>query len=252
MRCRILMVGDSLMEALGPMTHRAMSHRMGLEFIISARYSTGLCRPDYFNWPEHLSDVVRRHKPDLAVFFIGANDGMPVLVGKHYVPVGSANWRAAYADKMAELVDIVHQAGADIIWVELPSASPKFNKHLSDTRQVQHSFCENHGISIFHTDLIFSGEEGRFEPYGDFHGTLTRLRRKDLVHITDQGNKKLLEHLLPLIEQHLYAFYIAHPEHHLSQDELAKIHRVPVVFTCSAYSLRPQKRTKRAPTSFPH
>ena len=251
LRCRILMLGDSLMEDLGPMTHRLMRHRKGLEFIISAKYSTGLCRPDYFNWPEHMSSVVLRYAPDLVIFFIGANDGMPIRQGKRLVPTGGEPWRAAYAAKMEELVNMAQGAEAGIIWVEMPAVGGRYNKLLHDTQVAQRSFCESRGIISLRTDDFLSGTWGHFEPYGDYHGRYTRLRTKDMTHLTKQGNMKVLEHLLPLVEQRLAAFYARRPERRLSAEEAASIRRVPVVYTCQYTPPRPKKSPAAPPAPQP-
>lgn len=241
MRCRILMLGDSLMEDLGPMTHRLMRHRKGLEFIISAKYSTGLCRPDYFNWPEHMSGVVRRYAPDLVIFFIGANDGMPIRQERGLVPTGGEAWREAYAAKMDELVSIARNAGVDVIWVEMPAVGGFYNKLLHQTQIAQRMYCESNGIATLQTDPFLSGEWGRFEPYGDYHGSYTRLRTKDQTHLTRQGNLKVLDHLLPVVEQHLSAFYARHPERRLSAQDVERIRRVPAVYTCQYVPPRSRK-----------
>ena len=251
MRCRILMLGDSLMEDLGPLTHRNMRDRKGLEFIISAKYSTGLCRPDYFNWPEHMQEVVRKYSPDLVIFFMGANDGMPIREGNRLIPTGGHAWRIAYEAKMAELVGIARSVGADIIWVELPAVGGRYNKLLHQTQIAQRSFCESHGITTLRTDPFLSGEWGRFEPYGDYHGSYTRLRTKDQTHFTRPGNLKVLEHLLPIVEQRLFAFYSCHPERWLSSEELVRILRVPAVYTCQYAPLRTKKARKAAETAQP-
>lgn len=251
LRCRILMLGDSLMEDLGPMTYRFMRHRKGLEFIISAKYSTGLCRPDYFNWPEHMRSVVHRYAPDLVIFFIGANGGMPIRQGKGTVPTGGELWRATYASKMEEMISIARGAGAGVIWVELPAVGGRYNKVLHDTQVVQRSYCESRGIISLRTDDFLSGAWGRFEPYGDYHGRYVRLRTKDMTHLTKQGNMKVFEHLLPLVEQRLAAFYAQHPERRLSAEEAARIRQAPAVYTCRYVAPRPKKTTAALPATQP-
>lgn len=251
MRYRILMLGDSLMEDLGPMMHRMMRHRKGLEFIISAKYSTGLCRPDYFNWPRHMNNVVRRYLPDLVIFFIGANDGMPIRQGNGLVPTGRETWRAAYAAKMDELVGIARSVGADIIWVELPAVGGTYNKLLHQTQVAQRTYCESNGITTLRTDPFLSGEWGRFEPYGDYHGSYTRLRTKDQTHLTRQGNLKILEHLLPVVEQRMSEFYAKHPERWLTAGEVSRIHRVPAVYTCQYTLSRSAKERNAGETTQP-
>lgn len=232
MRYRIMMVGDSLMEDLGPRTHRALIRRKGLEFIVSAKFSTGLSRPDYFNWPAHMREVVDSRKPDLVVFFMGANDGMPIKEGRTAIPTGSDAWRAAYCRKMDEVVGIARAAGAEVIWVELPAVGGRYRKILHETQKAQREYCESQGLITLQSDDVLSGEWGKFAPFGTYKGKTVRLRRKDETHLTPDGNMKLIEALLPIIEERLIAFYRSHPERHLSEAELAGIKSVPAVYTC--------------------
>ena len=248
MRCRIMMVGDSLMEDLGPRTHRALNRRKGLDFVVSAKFSTGLCRPDFFNWPAHMREVIAKRKPDLVIFFIGANDGLSIKEGKRLVPTGGEAWRAAYGRKMEEVVGIAQEAGAAVIWVELPAIGGRYNKLLHETQKAQREYCEAHGLISLRTDPILSGEWGKFAPFGQYKGKTVRLRRQDDTHLTPDGNMKVLDALLPIVEQQLISFYLAHPERHLSEAEVAKIKSVPAIYTCQ---YTPTKKKKAADSPQP-
>lgn len=240
MRYHIMMVGDSLMEDLGPATHRAFKQRKGLDFVVSAKFSTGLCRPDFFDWPAHMREVVAKRKPDLVIFFIGANDGLSIKEGKKLTPTGGENWRAAYARKMDEVVGIARGTGAEVIWVELPAIGGRYNKLLHETQKAQREYCESHGLITLQTDPLLSGEWGKFAPFGSYRGKTVRLRRPDDTHLTPDGNRKVLDALMPIIEQQLISFYLAHPERHLSEQEVAKIKSVPAIYTCQ---YTPAKKT---------
>lgn len=251
MRCRIMMVGDSLMEDLGPKTHKAMKLRKGLEFVVSAKFSTGLCRPDFFNWPAHMRGVVSKRPPDLVIFFIGANDGMSIKDGKRLVPTGGQEWRDAYGRKMDELVSIARDAGADVIWVELPAIGGRYNKVLHENQIAQRTYCENNGITYLQTDPLLSGEWGRFEAFGTYKGRQVRLRTKDVTHLTYEGNMKVLDALLPIIERKLIDFYLAHPERHLTDEQVAKIKNVPAVYTCRYTSTKGKEKSVEQPAPAP-
>ena len=246
MHCRILLLGDSLMEDMGPRVHKALQNRRGLEFIISAKFSTGLCRPDFFNWPEHMREVVSKYKPNLVVFFLGANDGMPMRTeNRKYVQPGTAIWRETYKSRIDELVSIARKADMDIIWIELPAVGGRYNKLLRDTQVAQHEYCEDNGIENLQTDPLFSGVWGKYETFGEYNGRTVRLRRKDLVHLAPSGNRKVLDHLLPILEKHLISFYHAHPECALSEEEAAGIGRCNAIYTCR-YD-RPKRKPKPKP-----
>lgn len=241
-QCRIMMVGDSLMEGLGPALHRAMLDRKGLEVVVTAKYSTGLCRPDFFDWPATMRHVVSSRKPDLVIFFIGANDGQPIKEGKTFVPTGGKAWRDAYARKMDEMVSIAREQGAGMIWVELPAVGGRYSKLLHENQIAQRDYCEQNGITSLQTDPIFSGVFGKFESYGEYKGRHVRLRTKDLTHLTAEGNKKLVDNLLPLIDEKLTEFYQKHPEKRLTDEQAAKWKRVQAFYTIK---YEPPKRRRK-------
>ncbi len=245
MRYRIQMVGDSMMADLGHMVHSAMRERKGVEFILSAKPSTGLSRPDYFNWPVQLRGIVDRYKPDLVVFFFGANDSLPVLTEEGSVPIGGQKWRDAYAKKMAEMVEVVHAAGGDVIWIQMPALGTQRYKHMREIQIAQREFCEKSGVASLCADDVFSGEWGRFEPFGNFHGKYVRLRTKDTAHVTREGNLKLIEYLMPIMEERMTLFYEAHPERRLSAEEVARIHKVPAVVVTSSASPKVRKKERK-------
>ena len=244
MRYRIQMVGDSMMEGLGPIMHLSMREYKGVEFYINARVSTGLSRPDFFNWPMQLRETLRRHKSDMVIFFFGANDRQPIVTEEGVVPIGGQRWRDAYAAKMAEMVKIVRSAGADVIWIQMPALGEQRYRHMHETQIAQREFCEKHGISSLLADDVFSGEWGRFEAFGDFHGKYVRLRTKDTAHFTREGYLKLTEHLLPIVKEHMARFYATHPECRLSTEEVAHTRKVPAVVVAS-YVPYKGKRGKR-------
>lgn len=244
MRYHIMLVGDSLMEDFGPLTHKAYKNRKGVDFVISAKYSTGLCRPDIFDWPEHVRKEVSKRRPDLVVFFIGANDGLSIKEGKHLVPTGGKTWRDAYARKMDELISIVREVGAEVIWLELPAIGGRYSKLYHETQIAQREYCQSHGIASVQTDPLLSGEWGKFEIFGTYNGKTVRLRTPDDTHLTPTGNRKVLEVLQPMIEERMISFCRAHPERKLSEAELRKIRNVPAVYTCQ---YTPPKKKEEKP-----
>lgn len=242
-QCRIMMVGDSLMEGLGPVMHRSLLNRKGLEIVVSAKYSTGLCRPDIFDWPATMRHVVSTRKPDIVIFFMGANDGQPIKEGNHFVQTGGKAWRDAYARKMDELVSIAKAQGAEVIWVELPAVGGRYSRLLHENQIAQREYCEQSGITSLQTDPIFSGVFGRFESYGDYKGKHVRLRTKDLTHLTEAGNKKLVEELMPILDGKLSEFYQKNPDKRLTEEQAAKLKRVQAFYTIK---YEPPKRRRRS------
>ena len=86
---------------------------------LDARESTGLTRPDYFNWPAELGDDVRSVQPQVVVVMIGANDPQDFL-GPPDVPYSSPQWNTLYAQRVAQFMRIASSGGAQVVWVGMP------------------------------------------------------------------------------------------------------------------------------------
>ena len=124
-RIRLLAAGDSEMQILdGFLAQRLAPY--GVDVTSDARISTGLTNSFFFNWPNHARQQAPALRPDVTVFFIGANDGFAVT-GKNGAPVGccSAAWSAGYANLVAEMMRIYLLGNSGrVYWFLLPAPQP--------------------------------------------------------------------------------------------------------------------------------
>ena len=72
-KLRVVVVGDSLAAGLGFFADRVFRPAL-VDVRKQGRISTGLARPDYFNWPAEMRYIVDRYRPDLTVVMVGEND----------------------------------------------------------------------------------------------------------------------------------------------------------------------------------
>ncbi len=221
---KIMLMGDSLMEDLGPATHRALRERKGLHFLLAARYSTGLTRPDYFNWPENMERVVNEKRPNLIVVFMGANDAMPIRRNKRVVhPAYGAPWCEAYTEKMNEIFDIAQRYGCEMIWVGLPPMGSRYARQLGQTGETQRSACAARGIEFLDTIPVLGDENGGFRAFmTDSAGNTVRIRRSDKEHLSPHGNNLLVQLLLPAIESRIASYRESNPGKLLTERERAR------------------------------
>ncbi len=221
---RIMLMGDSMMQSLAPQTYNSFINRKGLHFICSARFSTGLSDPNYFDWPKSMLRTMEQKRPNLVVIFIGANDGVPIAEGKKVLyPGTSAAWKTAYAEKIKQVMDIAGQFGCQVIWIGLPPMGPRY-RSMQFVIDTQREYCRENGITFLDTNPFMGNSEGKFIAYTtNASGKTVRIRMKDQCHLTDEGNHLLLEHLRPIIEQHIYHFRQNNPDCCLSQGELNSI-----------------------------
>ena len=67
------------------------------------KVSSGLTRPDFFDWPKHLQDQVRKLRPDVVVVDFGGNDAQPIKTddGKQY-DVTDPQWLVEYSKRVGD------------------------------------------------------------------------------------------------------------------------------------------------------
>lgn len=202
---RFLLVGDSMMEDFGPVLQRSLHRRKELKFVQAGKHSTGLTRPDYYDWPLNLRDYLKKHKPDVVVFFMGANDPQPIRENKKFYNTCSWEWQDAYSRRVKEMVDISMSHGARVLWVGLPvmGVTP-LDAHVKVINQVQKKACDESGVPFVDTEPTLADQEGKFQSFiKDERNRLIRLRTKDKQHMTPAGNKILVEQFLPVMEKFL-------------------------------------------------
>jgi len=120
-RLRIVIVGDSLAAGVGYFAGRVF--RPGLVDIQrQGRVSTGLARPDYFDWFAAMGQIVAGYDPDLVIIMIGENDNQSLQTtsGRIETPKGTVDWPPAYGERIEALMRIAAEGGARVVWVGLP------------------------------------------------------------------------------------------------------------------------------------
>ena len=92
-KLRVVVVGDSLASGFGVYLERVMKPSL-VRVSRQGRISTGLARPDYFDWPVALSEIVDNFRPDLIVVMLGENDNQALrdAAGHEETPVGTFDW----------------------------------------------------------------------------------------------------------------------------------------------------------------
>lgn len=118
---RLVVVGDSFASGVGSAIGRAMNPRL-VQVEARGVISTGLTRPDYFNWQSNLREIVDRFRPDVVVVMLGGNDAQTLTVpGERSIPLEDQDaWTRAYVERVRELVTTATGAGARVVWIGLP------------------------------------------------------------------------------------------------------------------------------------
>lgn len=186
---RVWSGGDSLGEYIGSELLNKVAEPdlsvVELDFAIS----TGIARPDYFDWPARFSEVMQRQdRPNVVVFMVGGNDDQDLRVDGERIVVGTPEWQAAYRERVATMMDIAAYPDVQMLWVNLPpmrdgrrqTISLEINLALAAEADLRS------WVQVIDIVDMFTGPNGGYEQFIDApDGSATRkARANDGVHIT--------------------------------------------------------------------
>jgi hypothetical protein len=167
--------------------------------------STGLSRPDYFDWLAHLQHAIASDHPNVMVFMAGANDaqGLTTASGQAVsVTPFDATWTAEYTKRVGEAMDLMSADGRVAIWVGLPIMdNPGFAGEMQKLNAIFKAQAAKHRGVIYVDSWSLFAVNGAFAlDLPDASGATVRMRAEDGVHLTSAGGELLAHDVLKTIE----------------------------------------------------
>lgn len=202
---RIYLGGDSVAQAFTTAFAATVAGHQEISPTVEYRFATGLARPDYFDWPGRLREVLARtDRPQIVVVLFGANDMQPIMTPSGPARVGTDQWLAEYRSRVAATMQLLADAGVDAYWIgQPPMRAPTFDRRINQVDDIYASEAARHpGITFLDTRPLFADAHGSYTatlPGGD--GTPVLVRASDGVHLTEAGGRRLTVALLTLIEK---------------------------------------------------
>ncbi|GFK93080.1 hypothetical protein NNJEOMEG_00909 [Fundidesulfovibrio magnetotacticus] len=204
----LAVVGDSLSISLASELEKSLAEKPGLAFVRLGKVSSGLARPDFFDWDRHMEDVARRYRPDAVAIMIGANDNKHLRQPDgSQITYGTPQWDKDYAARVRRLVEIArrHNPQAVIFWMGAPvmadGALSGDLRHINAlVRKTLTSLPDCHYVDTWQ---LFSAPDGSFVfSKDDVEGGAT-LRARDGVHMTQAGAQALAGRALLALQSRL-------------------------------------------------
>jgi uncharacterized protein len=204
-RLRVAVVGDSLAAGLGYFAERVFRPRL-VRVARQGRISTGLARPDYFNWPFAMRRIVDAFDPDLVIVMVGENDHQSlVTVGGHRAArIGTGAWPAEYRARVLRMMRIGTSRGAKLVWAGLPmSSDARFREH---SRRQNAIFAYAAGITpnVAYFDAwsrFADPRTGGYTAYLREGGQVLLIREGDGLHFNAVGYTVLAREIATLAEE---------------------------------------------------
>jgi hypothetical protein len=194
--------GDSLAEIPGQALERATNPALKVVGVES-RLSTGLARPDLYNWFTRIQEAPTQLAPKVAVFSFGADDAHDFMAGvpsgEHVGALGTPSWIAEYRRRVDGVTRELNAKGVHVVWLGLPVPDgPGFKKSFPIVNQILESVVAAHPKTATYVDTwhILADAHGRYAPYLRVHGKLTLMRLPDGVHYTAAAGDLIARQLL--------------------------------------------------------
>jgi hypothetical protein len=203
-KLRVAVVGDSLASGLGVYLERVLKPSL-VRVSRQGRISTGLARPDYFNWPAALAEIVDNFRPDLIVVMLGENDNQALrdAAGDEQTQVGTFDWPSAYGDRVKDFMNLATSKGARVVWVGLPIVSDKGRWGIIERQNdvFESSAKATDDVAFLDTWDMFAAPDGGYTAYHRDGDNVELIRESDGLHFNATGYDLLARDVVEAAEQ---------------------------------------------------
>ncbi len=198
---RILIIGDSILAgSLGRSLEQVFRRDYGYEVLRQGKVSSGLARPDFYNWEREAQRLVAKFQPHATVVMFGSNDPQGLYMGQNqWIAWRQSGWRQEYTRRINTLCDILAPEGQPVVWIGVPvMRSPTFRARVQHINAIYHNTFSNRSNALF-IDIwhALADNQGRYAEtlyvttnangQGQPHRQKIRVRAKDGIHLTSAG-----------------------------------------------------------------
>jgi uncharacterized protein len=202
----IFVAGDSLSFEFGTSLYRIAASREVYRAVgdatVDFKVSSGLARPDYFNWPAELARQVARLNPQIVVLMLGSNDNQPLLAPDgHTYAFGTEGWKTEYHRRVGAVMDQLIARNRWVAYVGVPILATR-NEQWPIINAVIREEAATRSRAIYVDSFsLFQDPNGHYTQYlPNAAGQLVQVRTADGIHFQRAGGDLLARRTLDLME----------------------------------------------------
>ena len=193
---KVFIVGDSDAGTFGPYLQTLLDGTGIVTTELDYKVSSGLARPDFYDWPAEIDAKLPTVDPDIVVATFGGNDaqGLSVESGEFIVgdPVANeAEWTAEYQDRAGAVMDQLLADGRTVIWVGIPNDdNPDVTARMAiQDKAAKAAAAERPDVIFIDTWKRFSGRDGGWAEFviDPRDGQGKDVRADDGFHLNQNG-----------------------------------------------------------------
>lgn len=185
----------------GLFLERALRDEHGLEVVRRGKTSSGLARPDFFDWLAEARRIVANEPFPVNVVMFGGNDVQGLYLGKHggkaqWIRWPDDGWAEEYARRVDAFCDILAPNGEYVLWVGLPvMRPPKFQARVERVNAIYRERMDARpGAAFLDTSKVLVDEAGQYAdrivltPSAEgMRAKKVRVRAGDGIHLSPAG-----------------------------------------------------------------
>jgi hypothetical protein len=213
---RVYIVGDSDAGTFGPYLQQLLDGTTVATTQLNYKVSSGLARPDFYNWPDQLAAALPAVDPDIIVATFGGNDAQGLSAFQEELqfvigdPVANeAEWSAEYTKRAGDVMDLLLEGGRTVIWVGIPNDdNPDVTARLAiQDRAAKAAAAARPGVTFIDTWARFSGREGNWAEFviDPRDGEGKDVRADDGFHLNVNGAEILALDIAQVVRDDLRA-----------------------------------------------
>ncbi|TGY87554.1 DUF459 domain-containing protein [Marinicauda algicola] len=165
--------------------------------------STGFANWTYRDIAAKTEEQLGLGRYDIAVVMFGSNDMQGIRDGTGSVHrFRSAGWEAVYRERVRIVLDLLHDHGAQVIWVGLPvMRSAGYDANVRHLNAIFEEEAEAAGAVYVSTREVSAGPDGGYSGYlEDASGTPRLMRADDGIHFTLPGYRRIAAPVAAVID----------------------------------------------------
>lgn len=171
---RVYIVGDSDAGTFGPYLETLLDGTLVTTTELNYKVSSGLARPDFFDWPAELEEKLPEVDPDIVVVTFGGNDSQGLSLPQEELEfmVGDplqneAEWTEEYQRRAGAVMDLLLENDRHVIWVGIPNDdNPEVTAKLAiQDRAAKAAAAERPEVVFVDTWTRFSGRDGNWAEF---------------------------------------------------------------------------------------
>lgn len=202
----VLILGDSLAATgFGALLERRLDAHPEVVAYRKGKSSSGLARPDFFDWIDQAKRQVEFRKPDLVIVIMGGNDGQDLTRGPRggtRVRWDDERWAAGYRERMDALLAEVTGEDRRVLWLGLPTMGLRsLEKKLILIRDIQEEAVAALGDKGVYLDTapFVTDEAGELLTHAKVgkHAKPQQIRAEDRIHFTMSGSEYFADRVYP-------------------------------------------------------